>query len=461
MKNLDNNAFDNLKGKTQAIFPEDYEMEYSHDINQHLKNIEVATKQMIGDSNKEINIKDLEQNLLFIEAIKSQLEKANKKSLKLEEIANDEINRIEGSKAFQRSAEKTQVLVPETGRDEIVKTRFSHSYEVASSAKKMAITIAKQLGLNSILDVDYQNALTQACLLHDIGHPPFGHDGATFIDKTFKSHGLEEGFSDNNNNLVLIENQNLGLRDYVVASTIKYPDKLYKQQKVDYTDKLLKALDEDRQHFARLGINLKNQTQTITCQIMDEADRNSYTCSDLTDFYCLGNSVELEDLEPFIDFSSSKQLLLAKQMVNAVQSGSKTQIKNFFLDVKNQFNQNWKLTDNGLDYIDKDLYEFRESLSKIEFEFFIKPIRKEEFHLNNMKNLELIINKTLQGEFCDSTFYKNKLENASNKKELLEAQRDMVAELSDWYVINNAQNIIDLNIEQVQKKEKTKTIKLR
>ena len=277
--------------------------------------------------------------------------------LELEEIANDEINKIEGSKAFQRLAEKTQVLVPETGRDEIVKTRFSHSYEVASSAKKMAITIAKQLGLNSVLDVDYQNALTQSCLLHDVGHPPFGHDGATFIDKIFKSHGLEEGFSDNNNNLVLIENQNLGLRDYVVASTIKYPDKLYKQQKEDYTDKLLKALEEDRQHFAKLGINLKNQTQTITCQIMDEADRNSYTCSDLTDFYCLGNSVELEDLEPFIDFSSSKQLLLAKQMVNAVQSGSKTQIKNFFLDVKNQFNQNWKLTDNGLDYIDKDLYE--------------------------------------------------------------------------------------------------------
>ena len=126
--------------------------------------------------------------------------------LELEEIANDEINRIETSKAFQRLAEKTQVLVPETGRDEIVKTRFSHSYEVASSAKKMAITIAKQLGLNSVQEIDYQNALTQVCLLHDVGHPPFGHDGQKFIDQVFKAHGLEEGFSDNNNNLVLIEN---------------------------------------------------------------------------------------------------------------------------------------------------------------------------------------------------------------------------------------------------------------
>lgn len=380
--------------------------------------------------------------------------------LELEEIANNEINNIEGSKAFQRLAEKTQVLVPETGRDEIVKTRFSHSYEVASSAKKMAITIAKQLGVNSVLDIDYQNALTQACLLHDVGHPPFGHDGAKFIDQTFKSHGLEEGFSDNNNNLVLIENQNLGLRDYVVASTIKYPDKLYKKQKENYTEKLFRALDEDKNHFSQFGINLRNQTQTITCQIMDEADRNSYTCSDLTDFYCLGNSVTLEDLESVTTFSTSKQLLLAKQMVNAVQSGSKTKIKDFFLDLKNQFNQNWKLTENGLNYIDKDLYEFRESLSKIEFEFFIKPIRKDAFHLNNMKNLELIMNKTLQGEFCDSTFYRNKLENTSNRKELLEAQRDMIAELSDWYVINNAQNIIDLNIELKNKTDKKNKVKI-
>ena len=78
-----------------------------------------------------------------------------------------------------------------------------------------------------------------------------------------------------------------------------------------------------------------------------------------------------------------------------------------------------------------------------------------------MKNLELIMNKTLQGEFCDSTFYKNKLENTSNKKELLEAQRDMVAELSDWYVINNAQLIVDSSIELTTQQEKRNKRKLR
>ena len=368
-------------------------------------------------------------------------------NLELEEIANKEITEIDNSKAFQRLLEKTQVLVPNVGRNEIVKSRFSHSYEVASSSRRMAVKIAKQLNANSIYDVDYQNCLVQVCLLHDIGHPPFGHDGAELLDKEFKERGLEEGFSDNNNNLVLIENQFKNLRDYVVASTIKYPDKLYQAQKEKYSDSLQEALEQDKEHFKKFGINLRDQKLTVTCQIMDEADRNSYTCSDLTDFYCLGNSVELEDLEPFIDLSSPKQLLLAKQMVQAVQSGSKTQIKEFFLEVKEMFNDNWELTDKGLDYIDEDIFQFRESLSKIEFEFFIKPIRKEDFHNNNLKSLELIVNKTLEDDFCESKFYKDKIENSSSKKELLEAQRDMVAELSDWYVINNAQLIVDMSIQ--------------
>jgi predicted deoxyguanosinetriphosphate triphosphohydrolase len=379
--------------------------------------------------------------------------------LELEEIAINEINRIEASKAFKRLVEKTQVLVPTTGRAEIVTTRFSHSYEVSSSARKMAIKIAKQLNANSIHDIDYQNCLIQACLLHDIGHPPFGHDGATYIDQELKARGLEEGFSDNNNNLVLIENQLLELRDYVIASTIKYPDKLYQDQKDKYLPKLDKAIQEDKEHFKNFGINLKNQKQTITCQIMDEADRNSYTCSDLTDFYCLGNSVELKDLEPFIDLNSQKQLLLAKQMVNAVQSGSKTKIKKFFLELKNQFNENWELTDNGLDYIDADLFQFRESLSKIEKEFFINPIRKEEFHRNNMLSLQLLTNNALDNGFCESEYYKDKIENANSKTEKLKAKRDMVAELSDWYVINNIQDTLDYSLKEKQDISQIKTKK--
>ncbi len=362
-----------------------------------------------------------------------------------------EVSEIENSKPFQRLSEKTQVMVPATGQEEIVKNRLTHSYEVYTSAKLMAANIAAQLNVE-MGDIDYQNSIKQVCLLHDIGHPPFGHDGATIINNIFKEKGLSEGFSDNNNNLVIVENHNINLRDYVKASVIKYPDRLYKSQKNIYLPMLNKAREEDKAHYAKMGINLKNQKQTIACQIMDEADRNSYTCSDLTDFFCLGNKVNLDTLKEEMNLNSPKQFLLAKKMFQAIQSNSKTQVKKFFLEMKNSFNFNYKLTDEGLEVIDKDLYEFRESLSKIEHKIFIKPIRKEAFHQENVKNLNMFIHKSLDG-FCESNLYKEKIKNSINEEERLTHIRDMVGELSDWYIINTSKK---LN-QQIELKNQNRT----
>ena len=107
---------------------------------------------------------------------------------------------IISNKAFQRLAEKTQVVFPKNGRKETVQNRLTHSYQVTNSAKIIEnnITIPGK-------DIDYQHSLFNTCLLHDIGHPPFGHEGASYLDKKFKKLGLEEGFSDNNNNFVNIE----------------------------------------------------------------------------------------------------------------------------------------------------------------------------------------------------------------------------------------------------------------
>lgn len=349
-----------------------------------------------------------------------------------------EVSEIENSKSFQRLSEKTQVLVPETGQVEVVKNRLTHSYEVYTSAKLMATNIAGQLGVD-MRAIDYNNCLKQACLLHDIGHPPFGHDGAKLINQTFINLGLSEGFSDNNNNLVIIENHGLNLRDYVKTSVIKYPEKLYPSQKEKYLPLLDKSLQEDKEHYSQFGINLNNQKQTIACQIMDEADRNSYTCSDLTDFFCLGNKVSTEELKEFINMDSPKQFLLAKQMFRAIESDSKTQVRDFFLEMKNAFNFNYKLTDNGLEVIDKELYRFRESLSKIEHKFFIQPIRKEEFHIKNIQNLEKFIKNSLEG-FCESNIYKEKINNSISSEEKLQNIRDMISEVSDWYIINHTKN---------------------
>tara|TARA_B100000700_G_scaffold331722_1_gene467547 strand:+ start:26960 stop:28099 length:1140 start_codon:yes stop_codon:yes gene_type:complete len=374
--------------------------------------------------------------------------------MNLEHTALMEVSTIESLKYFQRLSEKTQVLVPQTGREEVAKNRLTHSYEVVTSAYLMASNMAQQLDC-SISDIDYNNVLKQICLLHDLGHPPFGHDGAKYIDKVFKSRGLEEGFSDNNNNLVILDNHGVDLRDEVKAGIIKYPNKLYPEQKEKYVPILEKCKRNDRSHFSKLGIMLKDQEQTVACQIMDEADRNSYTCSDLTDFFCLGHNIEISELENQIDLSDPQQLLLAKKMIEAVNSGSKTYIKEFFRGLKNQFNANWTLTEKGLTVIDENLFKFRESLSKVEFEHFIKPIRKEEFHQNNMHTLKVFINNILDENFGESSLYTDIINNTKNKQTKLKAMRDMIGEVSDWYVINYGLKIQD----QMSQEQKTKTQK--
>jgi dGTPase len=85
--------------------------------------------------------------------------------------------RILHARAFRRLAGKTQVF---TNRySDHFRSRLTHTMEVAQIAR----TIARTLGLNE--------ELTEAlALVHDIGHPPFGHAGERALDEALKEHGL-------------------------------------------------------------------------------------------------------------------------------------------------------------------------------------------------------------------------------------------------------------------------------
>jgi dGTPase len=89
--------------------------------------------------------------------------------------------RILHSRAFRRLAGKTQVFthLPEGSQSDHFRSRLTHTLEVAQIAR----TAAGALGLNS----DLAEALA---LVHDIGHPPFGHAGEKALDKCLRAHGL-------------------------------------------------------------------------------------------------------------------------------------------------------------------------------------------------------------------------------------------------------------------------------
>ncbi len=98
-------------------------------------------------------------------------------------------DRILHSAAFRRLSGKMQVFTGDLG--DYHRTRLTHTMEVASIARTMGRTLR--------LNEDLIEALA---LLHDIGHPPFGHAGEAALDECLADEG---GFSHNAFALVLVE----------------------------------------------------------------------------------------------------------------------------------------------------------------------------------------------------------------------------------------------------------------
>ena len=127
--------------------------------------------------------------------------------------------RIIHARAFRRLAGKTQVFTHRYS--DHFRSRLTHTMEVAQIAR----TVARALGLND----DLAESLA---LVHDIGHPPFGHAGERALDEALREHGLH--FDHNLHALHIVEhfenryaefrglNLTLGVREGIVKHSRDY-----------------------------------------------------------------------------------------------------------------------------------------------------------------------------------------------------------------------------------------------
>lgn len=98
-------------------------------------------------------------------------------------------DRIVHSSAFRRLAHKTQVFTGDMG--DYHRSRLTHTLEVASIAR----TVGRSLRLN-------EDLIEALALVHDIGHPPFGHAGEDVLDARLAGQG---GFNHNRQALRIVE----------------------------------------------------------------------------------------------------------------------------------------------------------------------------------------------------------------------------------------------------------------
>lgn len=198
--------------------------------------------------------------------------------------------RVIHSAALRRLAAKTQVAVP--WENDFQRTRLSHSLECAQ--------IGRELGESLGADPDL---LETACLSHDLGHPPFGHNGEEALAEVAVDCGGFEGNAQSFRLLTRIEaktvdaNGNsigLNLTRASLDAATKYP---WSNQ---VNPRKFGVYADDVEIFNWMRIGAPEGRKCIEAQIMDWSDDCAYSVHDLEDAIFAGQ-VTVNDFERDFD----------------------------------------------------------------------------------------------------------------------------------------------------------------
>lgn len=226
--------------------------------------------------------------------------------------------RLIHSPAFRRLQGKTQ-LFPSSESD-FYRNRLTHSVEVAHIAKSIALRLNSEERYCKENPID-TDLVEFSALAHDLGHPPFGHNGESELNAIMVEHGGFEGNAQTLRILTRLEKKQtkyfpagdksadpivnesdvrlgLNLTARSIASILKYDNKIplnMKERKSKGLDSSVQkgyyAIDSDTVDWvkSKVCVNLSvKKFKTVECCIMDIADDIAYSTYDLEDSFKAG-----------------------------------------------------------------------------------------------------------------------------------------------------------------------------
>lgn len=182
---------------------------------------------------------------------------------------------------MRRLGAKTQVVSPDV--DDFSRTRLTHSLEVAQ--------VGRELGRLLGCDPDVVDG---ACLSHDLGHPPFGHNGESVLNDLAADIGGFEGNAQTLRILTRLETKRfhpdgrsagLNLTRASLDAAVKYPWRASEAPMKANGERSQKfgAYEDDLAVFRWLRQGAEGTRQSMEAQVMDAADDIAYSVHDVED----------------------------------------------------------------------------------------------------------------------------------------------------------------------------------